>query len=87
MKKTYSKPALYAESFELAESIALTCVGTQPGASTHWNASTCAFKLDPNGVNAFFDKGVTTACTTTGLEDSLVSCYNTLENNMPPFSS
>lgn len=87
MKKTYSKPALYAESFELAESIAMTCAGTQPGASTHWNSSTCAFKLDAAGTNAVFNVGVVPACTQTGYEDSFVSCYNTLENNMAPFSS
>lgn len=86
MKKTYTKPALYAESFELAESIALTCTGTQPGASTHWNSSTCAFKLDSTGINTLFTIG-TNGCTQTGYEDSSVNCYNTLENNMAPFSS
>ena len=87
MKKTYTKPALYAESFELAESIALTCAGTQPGASTHWSSSTCAFKLDSTGTNAFFSVGIVSACTTTGYDDSTVNCYNTLENGMLPFSS
>lgn len=89
MKKTYTKPALYAESFELAEHIAATCAGTQPGASTHWNSDTCGFRLDGPGTGAhiLFNVGVVSACTAAGLEDSVVDCYNTLENNMQPFSS
>lgn len=47
MKKTYSKPALYAESFELAEHIAL-CSGFDRGITsvTHWGDAkdtTCTF--------------------------------------------
>ena len=47
MKKTYSKPALYAESFELAEHIAL-CSGFSRDfvTVTHWGDAantTCTF--------------------------------------------
>lgn len=89
MKKTYSKPALYAESFELAEHIALCSgfTGVRP-ANNHWDKYNCAFMTE-TGFTLF------TGTTTGGcalIEDPnqsvSVRCYNSpLDGNGQPFSS
>lgn len=89
MKKTYTKPALYAESFEMAEHIAACSgfTGNRP-ANNHWNASTCAFMTE-NSVTYFMES--TGGCLLIADDPSqvYVDCYNTPGENMPgvPFSS
>lgn len=53
MKKAYSKPALFAESFELAEHIAL-CSGYDGTNNTanHWSTN-CRFNDPDTGVAMF----------------------------------
>ena len=87
MKKTYSKPALFAESFELAEHIA-NCAGVTPGAPTHWSKTTCGYRLDGpgTGMNIIFLEAAN-GCTDITEEDDLVFCYNNWTGMIPPFSS
>lgn len=87
MKKTYSKPALYAESFELAEHIA-ACSGFNPDhrptVGNHWSSSTCVFELD-SGWTLFSE---TIACQITDTNDVIIRCYNTPESGIgTPFGS
>ena len=44
MKRTYSKPSLLIENFELMEHIALHC-GRAAGETNHWDRDTCGFNL------------------------------------------
>lgn len=91
MKKTYSKPALYAESFELAEHIAL-CSGFSRDfvTVTHWGDAantTCTFTT--NGF-ALFASG-NSGCSykyDNNPEDFSIECYNS-PNGAPgvPFGS
>ena len=75
MKKTYSKPALYAESFELAEHIA-ACSGFnpahRPATGNHWNSATCVFELD-TGFTIFNDPNI---CEITDPNSVTINCYN-----------
>lgn len=56
MKKTYSKPKLYAESFELAEHIASCSVQQGVTAVSYRDASSCSYA---EGGLALFNVGVT----------------------------
>lgn len=87
MKKTYSKPALYAESFELAEHIA-ACSGFNPNhrptTSNHWSSATCVFELD-TGWTLFNDSSI---CQITDTNSVIINCYNTVsEGAGTPFGS
>ena len=48
MKRTYSKPSLLIENFELMEHIALSC-GRAAGETNHWDMDTCGFNLGGPG--------------------------------------
>lgn len=85
MKKTYSKPALYAERFELAAHIA-ACSGYFDGAATHTRASNCAFQL---GTQFVFMSSITDCALQVESDDYGIDCYNGpfLEIAGQPFSS
>lgn len=89
MKKTYSKPALFAESFELSEHIAL-CSGFSGDHSTinHWGNSTCHF-ITPEGLYLFYSSVST--CSDEKYNDPnevFVKCYNTPSDGIGhPFGS
>lgn len=89
MKKTYSKPALYAESFELAEHIAL-CSGFKQGVTqiTHWsNDTTCSFTTE-NSINLFYTGANVCVNQYDTASDVEVSCYNNPTNGIgQPFGS
>ena len=58
MKKAYSKPALFAETFELADHIA-KCDGVNYGAYTWADRSYCAYHMGNNAAGqAVFKAGV-----------------------------
>lgn len=87
MKKTYTKPALFAESFELAEHIA-ACSGFNPDhrptTGNHWSPATCAFELD-TGWTLFNDKNI---CQITDTNTVTINCYNTISQGAgTPFGS
>ena len=46
MKKEYTKPLLFAESFELMEHISQTCgkIAGIGGIATHWDNKSCGFR-------------------------------------------
>ena len=59
MKETYVKPALFIESFELTQTIALNCGDTHDstiGQSTHYSYVKCVW--DAGGVTLFFTTGI-----------------------------
>lgn len=89
MKKTYSKPALYAESFELAEHIAL-CSGYKAGVITitHWNDGVCTFQYTAGGSVLFNTTAAGTACDADYFPGMALECYNS-PNGAPgvPFGS
>lgn len=92
MKKTYSKPALFAESFELAEHIA-ACNGVIPGAATHWNATGgCGYQPDGPGVGSvIFNKDIVgSTCTLQWSDPTNVpgaTCYNSAVGPVTAFGS
>lgn len=77
MKKTYTKPALYAESFELSEHIASTCPGVAPGMATHADANTCVTHIDlGDGLTLFWQSG---GCSKDYKPGQQITCYNTFD--------
>lgn len=78
MKKTYTKPQLYVESFELSEHIA-SCSGYEPGVTTanHWSTGTkvCTFVSPafPNAVIFNLEGG---SCNTPYFKGMGLICYN-----------
>lgn len=91
MKKTYSKPALFAESFELAEHIA-ACNGVIPGAATHWNAAGgCGYQPGGPGTGTvIFNKDIAGSTCTLTWTDNIVpgaTCYNSAEGPVTAFGS
>lgn len=84
MKKTYSKPELYAETFELACHIAVYCAGAAPGSFTYADRSYCGFYL---GGQQVFNAGVCQL--PIDAEEYGEDCYNGpfLETPGQPFGS
>lgn len=76
MKKTYSKPALYAESFELAEHIAL-CSGYKKDVITitHWNDGVCTFQYTAGG-SILFNMNGNSGCDAPYSPGMALECYN-----------
>ena len=52
MKKTYQKPTIVIEKFELLEHIARHC-GFNAGWSNHWDEASCGFSLSGPGNEDF----------------------------------
>lgn len=77
MKKTYSKPVISFESFQLSESIANTCT-EKISADTN----TCGIKYGFN--DTLFTTGTASICT---LEEQAKDCYHVPENNPSIFGS
>lgn len=76
MKKPYSKPALFAESFELAEHIAACSTVNAPEGfyGTHSEPSlTCQFVA--GGFTLFTDAA--TGCNQPWGRDDIIACYDT----------
>lgn len=82
MKKTYTKPEMSFESFELSTSVASSC----PGGGVNVAEYQCAI-TDPGGDNVFID--VTYGCTpqfnSYALEEN--PCYHNSSDNNNTFSS
>lgn len=71
MKKTYSKPELYAERFELAAHIAACSADT--GGATHTDAMHCAYML---GTQYIFNSGVMACDLPIDSSEYGPDCYN-----------
>lgn len=88
MKKTYTKPALFAESFELAEHIA-KCDGVSDYAGIvspqHWGGGSCKFIFNDNGVTETLFN--VSDCTFVWGNNATYTCYDIPFANMKPFGS
>ena len=91
MKKQYTKPALYAESFRMAEHIATGCMmDTKPDGSlynkpTHGaDETTCAMWMGGDSSLNFFKETMDCAWST---EDTNLNCYNSFLTPGLAFSS
>ena len=58
MKKTYEKPMLFAESFELAEHVAGTCYLDSMNTPTHRSVLSCGFRVNGDSAIAFQDPDI-----------------------------
>ncbi len=93
MKKTYSKPALFAESFELAEHIA-KCQGVSDYSSEvnplHWSTNGCKFEfIGENGVTETLFTA-SSSCSVMYFGPSVpttTNCYNVPLAGLTPFGS
>ncbi len=90
MKKAYTKPALYAESFQLVGHIA-KCDGVRSGGATFNDTSDCAFHIgnDPGNMTVFVLAGTCDMIYDSELDGYSEDCYNGLfgATNVTPFSS
>lgn len=79
MKKTYMKPALYVENFELSQSIAAGCTAQKSGLgkASFYNPETCGW--DFNG-QTYFAYGTNPDCKDAG--EIEVVCYNAPNGNI-----
>lgn len=85
MKKTYSKPELYAEQFALATHIA-SCTGGYAGSYTNADRNYCGYLL---GGQYVFNAGVPACSLPIDAEEYGEDCYNGpfLEATGEPFGS
>ena len=87
MKKTYSKPKMFAESFALAAQIA-KCDGVNSDAYTFQDRYSCAYHMGNNGAGqAVFNAGVVACDLPIDAEEYGTDCYNGpfLEDTVSPF--
>ncbi len=87
MKKDYQKPALYAESFVLAEHISSGCKvdshwGSGNGPTFNENTTTCTYSLNYGDWQVF--GGTLVSCGTPAFDDSWddtdLQCYDAFQD-------
>ena len=97
MKKKYTKPLLFAESFELTEHIATGCVmetnpNATPGTKPLHGKGECAYQFDYGDIN-MFQYGITTGCgkpeyaSDWTTDDINLQCYTAFADLTSLFSS
>lgn len=75
MKKSYVKPMVYFESFELSSSIAGTCVS-----KTNHDVGICGYKDETVPGVVFFAVGSVSACNQTPEDKNF--CYQNVNGNL-----
>lgn len=78
MKKTYMKPALYVENFELSQSIAAGCTAQKAGLGTpsYSGGSVCGWEFLGQ---TYFANGINPDCEAGEIE---IVCYNAPNGNI-----
>ena len=90
MKKAYSKPGIYAESFELVEHIASICAGAVGAAITTRDFESCAFIPEGYAEEDAVFTGDTAACKdkyTGSVDNYFIECYEIYNPGSHPFGS
>lgn len=88
MKRVYTKPMLFAESFELTEHIAGGCATDELGIPNLRDLTTCGLKINGQDAVAFQTEGICHDWYNEDLGEWVgLYCYNTFNDEYAMFAS